>query len=203
LSEANTVVFDIGGVLLDWDPRHLYGKIFADAAEMEAFLAEVCTPDWNVAQDAGRPWDEAVALLVAEHPAHEANIRAYRTRWEEMVAGPIPGTVAILERLEAAGVPLYAITNFAGDTFRIAQATYPFLTRFRDVVVSGDEKVLKPDRRIFDILAERNGLEHGRLVFIDDSEKNVAGAREAGLKAIHFTGPEALAEELRAFGFAV
>lgn len=201
MARADTVVFDIGGVLLDWDPRHLYRKIFADSRAMERFLGDICTPEWNVAQDAGRPWEEATALLVEKFPDHEANIRAYRDRWLEMVAGPIPGTVAILEQLRQAGVPLYAITNFASDTLRLAQQHWPFLGRFRDVVISGDEKVLKPDRRIFDILVERNGLAREGLVFIDDAEKNVQGAREAGYQAIHFTGPEALGRELKGLGF--
>jgi len=202
--QPDTVVFDIGGVLLDWDPRHMYRKIFNGRdAEMEWFLANVCNSEWNILQDAGRPWEEATDLLIAAHPDHEANIRAYRQRWPEMVAGPIDETVVLLRQLHAAGVPIYAITNFAGDTFRQAQKMFDFLNLFRDTVVSGDEKMLKPEKRIFDLLVDRNGLEHGKLVFIDDAPKNVDGAIKAGLHAIHFTGAGKLRTALIGHGFDV
>ena len=200
--EPDTVVFDIGGVLLDWNPRHLYTKIFnGREAEMEWFLANICTPEWNMLQDGGRPWSEATDLLVAAHPDHEANIRAFRQRWPEMIAGPIDETVEVLRQLHAADVPVYAITNFAGDTFRIAREMYDFLHLFRDTVVSGDEKMLKPEKRIFDLLADRNALEHGKMVFIDDSPRNVEGAKAAGLHGIHFTGAGALRQALIDHGF--
>lgn len=204
MMQPDTVVFDIGGVLLDWDPRHMYRKIYAGREdEMEWFLANICTPEWNTHQDAGRPWDEATEMLVKAHPGHEADIRAYRDRWPEMTAGTLDDTVTILRQLHDAGVPIYAITNFAGDTFQIARDTHDFLNLFRDVVVSGDEKMLKPERRIYDLLVSRNDLTHGRLVFIDDAEKNVVGARDAGLHGIHFTGAGPLRTELAELGFDV
>ncbi|MEJ1160797.1 HAD family hydrolase [Prosthecomicrobium sp. N25] len=200
IRQVDTVVFDLGGVLLNWNPRYLYRSIFADEAKMEWFLSEVTHHDWNVAQDAGRTWDEAVAEAIARHPDWEREIRAYRERWHEMIPDAIEGTVAILERLHAGGVPLYAITNFAADTFMEARDRFPFLQRFRDVVVSAAERVLKPDPRIYRILAERNALDLARCVFIDDVEKNVAGARAVGMEAIHFVGPEDLETRLRALG---
>ena len=191
-----TVVFDIGNVLLDWDPRHLYRTIFADPAEMAWFLAHVCTPDWNIAQDKGRPWAEAEAEAVARHPGYASQIYAFRARWPETVSGPITGTVAILDRLARAHVPLYAITNFASDTFRQAQQHYAFLRLFRGVVVSDDLGILKPDPAIYQRLAAEFGVDLTRCVFIDDSEKNVAGARAVGMTAIHFSTPAHLAKEL-------
>lgn len=200
----DTVVFDVGLVLLEWDPRHLYRKIFPDDAEkMEWFLTEVCPSSWNLEQDRGRPWEEAIAEAVSRHPAYEAEIRAYRARWNEMVPGAIEGSVALLETLSAAGVPLFAITNFASDTFVEARARFDLFKHFRGIVVSGDEKVLKPDPRIYHILAERHDVDLTRSIFIDDSEKNVIGARAVGMAAHHFTSPTELAADLRARGFAV
>jgi phosphoglycolate phosphatase-like HAD superfamily hydrolase len=139
----DTIVFDIGNVLIEWDPRHLYRRLIPEAAEMERFLAEVCTGDWNLEQDRGRPWEEAAAERIALFPRHEALIRAFRARWHEMIPGEVPGTMALLEALRARGVPLYAITNFAADTFAEAAKRFPVLRpggAFRDVVVSGTER---------------------------------------------------------------
>lgn len=200
----DTVVFDVGMVLLEWDPRYLYRKIFVgDEAKMEWFLAEVCPNSWNVEQDRGRPWEEALAEAIGRHPTYAAEIRAYRERWSEMVPGAIEDTVTILEALAAANVPLYAITNFASDTFAEALARFDFFKRFQGIVVSGDEKVLKPDPRIFHTLAERHGVDLTRSIFIDDSVKNVVGAEAVGMAAHHFTSPAGLAADLRARGFQV
>lgn len=194
----DTVVFDIGNVLIQWDPRHLYRKLIPDASEMERFLAEICTDAWNIEQDRGRTWEEAIAERVPLFPQHEALIRAYSDRWHEMVPGEVPGTVAVLEALRARGVPLYAITNFSVQKFAEAQARFAFLRGFRDVVVSGAERLLKPDPAIYHALLSRNGLEASRCLFIDDSAKNVAGARAVGMAAHHFRDADALREELRA-----
>jgi len=198
-----TVVFDIGGVLLDWDPRHLYRKTFADPAEMEWFLTHVCHTEWNVAQDAGRSWQEAEAEAIARHPSYAAQIRHFRSRWHEMVPGPIAGTVAILEALARADVPLYAITNFSGDTYREARERHAFFRHFRGVAVSGDLCILKPEPGIYRHLATTHDVELTRAIFIDDVEKNVAGARAVGMHAIRFVSPERLAADLRGLGFAV
>jgi 2-haloacid dehalogenase len=201
-SAVDTVVFDLGGVLLEWDPRHLYRKIFADPSEMEWFLATVCTPAWNRAQDGGRPWSVAEAEAIARYPAYAQHIRAYRARWPEMLPVSVEGTVAILEALVARGVPLYAITNFAADTFQIARATYPFLDRFRGIVVSGEIEILKPAPGIYHRLLDDHALDAEACLFIDDVAENVDGARAVGMAAIHFQSPRQLANDLAGFGFA-
>jgi 2-haloacid dehalogenase len=198
-----TVVFDIGNVLLRWDPRHLYRKLFDDEDRMEWFLANVCTHDWNVEQDRGRDWDEAVSLLVDRHPEHESHIRAFHERWHETVSGVFEENVAILERLRAAGVPNYCITNFSGAKFAEAKRRFPFLAAFDGVIVSGDERLLKPDPAIYRLLLDRYGLSAGACVFIDDSRANVEAARALGMRAIQYAEPMDLAAELRACGFPV
>jgi 2-haloacid dehalogenase len=197
---VDTVVFDVGNVLIRWDPRFLYRKLFADPAGMERFLAEICSEAWNLEQDRGRGWPEATAELIARHPDQADLIRAYSDRWQEMVPGEVPGTVAILEALGAAGVPLYAITNFSAAKFAESQDRFPFLRGFRDVVVSAQARLLKPDPAIYRLLLERNGLEAGRCLFIDDSERNVLGAEAVGMRAHHFQNAGTLAAELRALG---
>jgi 2-haloacid dehalogenase len=194
------VVFDVGNVLIQWDPEHLYRKLIDDPAARARFLAEVCTPAWNLEQDRGRSWADAVAERVALFPEHAALIRAYDERWMEMVPGEVPGSVALLEALRETGVPLYAITNFSAQKFAESQARFGFLRRFRDVVVSAEERLLKPDPAIYRVLLARNGLEAGRCLFIDDGEKNVRGAEAVGMRAHHFRDAAGLAAELRALG---
>jgi 2-haloacid dehalogenase len=196
------VVFDVGNVLVRWDPRNLYRKIFDDEARMEWFLANVCTPEWNIEQDRGRGWDEAVALLVERHPDHEAPIRAFHERWHELVDGTFEDNVALLGRLREAGVPTYCITNFSGAKFREAQMRFPFLAGFDGIIVSGDERLLKPDPAIYKLLLSRYGLEAPDCVFIDDSAANVEGARSVGMHAVHYREPMDLAAELDRFGIA-
>jgi 2-haloacid dehalogenase len=186
------VVFDLGMVVVQWDPRHLYRKVFAAEEEMEWFLAEVCNSAWNLEQDRGRPFAEAVREATARHPGYSREIAMYDGRWAEMVPGTIEGTVEIIEELDAKGVPLFAITNWNGDKFRETRARFPVLARFRDIVVSGDEKLLKPDPEIFKLYARRNGVRLADSLFIDDSMKNVKGAEAVGMTAHHFTTPEKL-----------
>ncbi|WP_346906820.1 HAD family phosphatase [uncultured Roseibium sp.] len=201
---VDTVVFDIGNVLIEWDPENLYSKLIPDPDERHRFLNEICTMDWNLQQDLGRSWEEAVGELTAIYPEHKDLIAAYSDRWHEMVPGEVPGSVAILEALKTADVPLYAITNFSSEKFTEAKARFPFLaSSFRDTVVSAEERLLKPDRRIFEALLTRNNLEASACVFIDDSLKNVEGARDAGLEAVHFTGADKLRADLAEFGFRV
>lgn len=142
------VVFDLGMVLIEWDPRHLYRKVFSDEAKMEWFLAEVCSPAWNLEQDRGRTWDDAIAEAIGRHPEWGKEIRLYRSRWMEMVPGAIAGSVDILEQLHARGTQLYAITNWNGETFWETRERFPFLSLFKDIVVSGDENLLKPEPAI-------------------------------------------------------
>jgi 2-haloacid dehalogenase len=194
------VVFDIGNVLVHWEPRALYRKIFASEDEVEWFRANVCTSDWNLEQDRGRSFAEAVREATARFPEHADAIAAYDLRWHETMPGPIDGTVGILEELRQRGTPLYAITNFNQDKFRETLERFAFLRTFRDIVVSGDERLLKPDPAIYRVLLERNGIDAAACVFIDDSEKNVRGAEAVGMKAIHFTTPQALRADLAGMG---
>ncbi len=194
------VVFDVGNVLLRWDPRNLYRKIFDDPARMEWFLAEICGPAWNLEQDRGRSFAEGTSLLIARYPEWEAEIRAYDTRWTEMLDGAIAENVAILEALRAGGEKVYAITNFEDDKWRISVGLYPFLGGFDGLVVSGRERLVKPDPAIYHLLLERNGLAAAGCVFVDDSEVNVAAARALGMQAIHCTPGLALAPLLRQAG---
>ena len=194
------IVFDLGMVLIEWDPRHLYRKVFDDPAKMEWFLAHVCHGDWNLEQDKGRHFDDAVKEATARHPNHAREIAMYRDRWMEMVPGAIEGSVEILEELHRKGTPLYAITNWNGDTFRATRQRFPFLSLFHDIVVSGDEKILKPEPAIFHLLAERNAIRLEDSLFVDDSLKNVHGAEAVGMKGHHFTSPEGLRAALKTHG---
>ena len=198
------VVFDFGKVLVHWDPRIVYQTIFETEAEMDHFLTRILPPEWNLEQDRGRSWKEAEDHQIRLFPAYASEIRAFRARWREMVPYPIGGTVHILEKLKAAQVPLYGITNFASDTLDEAKTIYPFLAHsFIDIVVSGDEKLIKPDAAIFNVLLKRQKLDAADCVFIDDSPPNVEAAARLGFHALHFTTPEVFAKDLRALGFAV
>jgi 2-haloacid dehalogenase len=201
LPKPDVVIFDGGNVLVAWDPRHLYRKLLPDDDAVERFLSEVATTDWNNEQDRGRSWREAISLLVERHPGHADLIRAYDERWQEMISGPIEGSVDILAELLAMRTPLYAITNFSRKKWRESLGRFAFLGWFCDVVVSAHEGVMKPDPAIYRILLERNGLDAARCVFIDDSPANVASARDVGLQALRFTTPSALADDLRTLGF--
>jgi 2-haloacid dehalogenase len=194
--QPSIVVFDLGGVLIDWNPRHLYRKLFADEAAMEAFLATVCTQEWNERQDAGRSFSEAAALLRAQHPQHAELIEAYGARFDEMMKGPIDGSVAILQALHDRGVPLYALSNWSAETYPQAARRFDFLRLFRGLVISGEVGVIKPDQRIFRILLERHRIAPAEAVYIDDNPRNAEVARALGLHGIHFTDPLKLRREL-------
>ena len=194
------VVFDLGGVLVDWDPRYLYRQLFDDPDEMESFLAEVTTAEWNAHQDAGRPWAEGVDLLVAEHPERRELIEAFHRRWPEMLAGEIPGTVDVLADLRAEGVRLVALSNWSAEMFPVARERFDFLAWFEAIVISGDVGVNKPDRRIFEYLTEHFGIEPSAALFVDDSSANVEAAEELGFGAILFTDAGALRRELVRLG---
>ena len=195
-SRPDTVVFDLGGVLVDWHPRYLYESLIPDAVEREWFFAHVCTGDWIVQQDAGRPWAEANAELIGRFPAHRQLIEAFRERWLEMLRGPIAESTALLDRLHAQGVRLLALTNWAADTYQLALPRLPLLQRFEAVLVSGEVGLVKPDRRIFDLFVQRFGVDPHASLFIDDRAANVAAAREVGFDAIEYRSAEGLAAEL-------
>ena len=194
------VIFDVGNVLIRWDVYRLYRDLLPDDTAIDAFLDEVGFHDWNRGLDAGADWDESVAALSARHPGHADRIAAFRDRWHDTVPGAIDGSVAILAELAAAGTPLYAITNFAAPRWDETVARFPFLASFRDVVVSGRERLTKPDPAIFRLLLDRNALDPAAAVFVDDSAANIAAAAALGLDAIRFTDPAALRRDLEARG---
>jgi 2-haloacid dehalogenase len=196
----DAVVFDIGGVLLDWDPRHLYRKLFDDEADMDRFLAEVCTLDWHAAHDLGTPFEVSCARLAAEHPEHADLIWAWGRRSEEMVAGPIDGTVEILRELLDRGLRCYALTNMEAQTYPLRRERYDFLRWFDGTVVSASEGVAKPDPEIFRRLLSRFGLSAATTLLIDDSAANVEAARAFGIQAVRFQSPAQLRAWLEAAG---
>jgi 2-haloacid dehalogenase len=201
MPQRSIVVFDLGGVLVDWDPRYLYRKLFAqDEAAMEHFLANVCTTHWNSQQDAGRSFAEACALLKQDYPGHAEYIDAWFERHEEMLGGTIEGTVEILAELRRRGVPIYALSNWSAETFPTAQRKFEFLRWFRGILLSGEVKLIKPDPRIFQLFCETFEVDPSQIVYIDDLPHNVAAAGAQGMHAIQFTNPPALRNELIKLG---
>src|SRR4029077_1221295 len=201
MTKRSVVVFDLGGVLIDWNPRNLYRKLFhGDEAAMEHFLATVCTPDWNERQDAGRLFAEAEAELIVRHPDKAALIRAWGARFDEMIPGGLEESVSVLGELKRRGTPLYALSNWSTETFPPQRRRFPFLTWFDGIVISGEEGVIKPDPRIFRILLDRYRIEPGEAVFIDNNPKNAAAAEALGIHGIHFRSPELLRHELEKLG---
>ncbi|MEZ5038563.1 MAG: HAD family phosphatase [Saprospiraceae bacterium] len=199
--EIKTIVFDLGGVLVDWNPEYLYRKIFKDETEMQYFLKEVCSPHWNAEQDAGRRWADAIDLLLPDFPAYESAIRAYFDRWTEMLGGPIQGTVEILKEIKDKGEhQLFALTNWSNETFPHALERYDFLQWFEGILVSGDENLKKPDPKIYHLLLERFAIDPASAVFLDDSLANVHASIAVGMPAIHFKTPEQLRADLREKG---
>lgn len=194
------IVFDIGKVLIHYDPAIPYRRIIPDDRRREWFLSEVCSNDWNLEQDRGRDWETAEQLLIERFPDEAENIRAFRKHWHEMVAHSYEDSVAILRWIISDGHDVTMLTNFASDTFREAQEMYPFLKESRGVTVSGDIGMVKPDREIYAHHTDRFDLDAQATLFIDDSEKNVAGAREFGWHAILFEDAEQLRADLGAFG---
>ena len=194
------VIFDLGGVLIDWNPRHLYRRLFADEAEMERFLADVVSPAWNLEQDRGRPFAEGIAELTRSHPEQAELIEAFWSRWPEMLGEPAHATIALLDELRAAGVRLLALTNWSAETFERGAPLFPFLDRFEAVIVSGREGLVKPDPAIFELAAVRHGLDPARTVFVDDTQTNVDAAAALGFRAIRFEGAPALRRDLVRLG---
>jgi 2-haloacid dehalogenase len=183
------MVFDFGGVLLDWDPRHLYRKLFSDLAEMEWFLANVCTPQWHQQHDRGRSTVRSCAALAEEFPRYSGPIMAWSERGEEMVAGPLPDGVKLLRQVIASGLPCFGLTNMEAETYPKRAARFDFLRCLTGTVVSGFEGIAKPDREIYQLLLRRFGLDAATTLFIDDSPVNVAAAADAGIEAMVYRGP--------------
>ncbi len=200
-TKIENIIFDLGGVLIDWNPRYLYRKVFDDEERMEWFLCNICTPEWNDQQDAGRSFAEATRELVERHPEWKEPIEAWYSRWTETIGGPIRPTVEILSDLKNSGsLRLYALTNWSAETFPWALENFPFLQWFDGIVVSGVERTRKPFPEIYRILLQRFSIEPRQSLFIDDNSKNVMGARELGIQAIHFKDPETLRQDLTSFG---
>ncbi|MCE6074783.1 HAD family hydrolase [Agrobacterium vitis] len=200
MAEIRHIVFDIGKVLIHYDPNLPFSRIIPDPKERQWFFDNVCTHDWNIEQDRGRTWADAEALLIAEHPDREAHIRAFRQHWREMVPHAYEGTVEIFNALIDEGRDVTMLTNFAADTFVEAREMFPFLNRPRGVTVSGEIGLIKPDVAIYHRHASDFGLDPAHTIFIDDSLPNVVGAKTAGWQAVHFVSPEKLKTDLQDLG---
>jgi 2-haloacid dehalogenase len=197
----HTVLFDLGGVLIDWNPRYLYRPLFGqDEAAMEEFLARICPPEWNHQLDEGKPFAQAVAERQRLFPEHARLIALWHQGWPQMLRDEIGETVAILRELRERGTRLFALTNWSAETFPIARARFPFLGWFEDIVVSGEVGLAKPDPRIFELTIRRTGLDPAATLFTDDSPRNVEAARASGLRAELFRDPAGLRETLRTVG---
>lgn len=203
MSNIRHIVFDIGRVLIHYDPEIPYSRLIPDAERRRWFFENVCSHDWNLEQDRGRTWEEAEALLIAMHAGEEENIRAFRRHWHEMVSHSYDDTVVVMERLIDEGHDVTMLTNFAADTFVEARQRFPFLNRPRGVTVSGEVRLIKPDREIYDLHAASFGLDPEATLFIDDSPKNVAGARAAGWQAVQFVDAQQLERDLESYGVLV
>ena len=195
MNEIDHIIFDLGGVLIDWNPRYLYRKIFSDEEDMEHFLRTVCTSDWNEQQDAGVSLEQATQERIKMFPEFEDEIKIFYGRWAEMVGGPILPSVQLLDRIrESNKFSLNALTNWSAETFPYALENFDFLHHFEDIIVSGEEKCKKPDHRIYQILIERTGIEPAHALFIDDSLRNINAAKQLGFQTVHFHSIEAIPE---------
>ena len=201
MSRPAAVVFDVGNVLYDWNPRFLYERLIEDDRALDAFLRDVATKEWHFQHDEGRPFAETSAELSAEYPEHADMIALWGPRFSETIPGMIPGMADLVAEIDSAGVPLFAITNFSGEfwkPFRDREAA--IFDRFRDIVVSGDERLVKPDPAIYHLALDRFGLEPGAAVFVDDREDNIAAANGVGMRGLHFVDAPTLRSQLTALG---
>ncbi|ASU33435.1 HAD family hydrolase [Mucilaginibacter xinganensis] len=192
-----TIIFDLGAVLIDWNPHYMYRTIFYDEDEMKHFLSTVTTSDWNEEQDAGRSLAEGTEILVKQYPEHEENIRAFYSRWDEMLGDALHDTVEIFKKLKQSGkYKIYALTNWSAETFPVALERFEFLNWFDGIVVSGAEKMRKPEPAFYQILLDRHEVNTEEALFIDDNYRNVLAAEKMGITSIHFTSAPALKEKL-------
>ena len=199
MNHINTIIFDFGGVLIDWNPRYMYRDEFEEISEMEYFLEKICTDDWNLQQDKGRSLAEATRILQDEFPEHSLKIQLYYDQWEKMIKGDFPQNVAILSKLKEK-YKLYGLTNWSAETFPIVFKQYAFFQLFDGIVISGVEKMIKPDKKIFELMLERYHLEAENALFIDDNKNNIQAAREMGFATIHVQEKTDLNSELHAMG---
>ena len=201
MKNIKTVIFDLGGVLIDWDPKYVYRNIFEKEKEMEWFFQNICTFEWNEEQDAGRTIAEATTQLIKKYPDHEKNIRAYYDRWEEMLGGPIDETVEILAELKKnPNLKLYALTNWSAETFPIALKKYEFLHWFDGRLVSGEEKIRKPFIELYKRLLDKYSIDPSTALYLDDNTRNLLPAKELGMQTIHFQNPQQFRKELVELG---
>lgn len=201
MAKRSVAVFDLGGVLIDWNPRYLYRKLFdGNDDAMEHFLATVCTSNWNSRQDAGRTLADACALLRSQHPDHAPMIDAWRDRYDEMLGGAIPGMVELLDELRSRGVPIYALSNWSAETFPAAQKRFDFLQWFWGILLSGHVRLIKPDPRIYQLLFDTHKIEPVQAIYVDDIQANVDAAAAMGMRGVRFTDAEALRRELTDVG---
>jgi 2-haloacid dehalogenase len=201
MKKIETIIFDLGGVLVDWNPDYVYKTIFDDEDKMRAFYKDICTPEWNEEQDAGRTMKEATEELVARFPHEEKNIRAYYDRWEEMLKGPINDTVEIFRQLKESGkYKLYALTNWSAETFPVALKRFDFLQWFDGRLVSGEERMRKPFKEIYELIVSRYNIDPHTAVYIDDNARNLTAPAKMGIHTIHFKSPRQLKEEFRLIG---
>ncbi len=198
MNQVSTVIFDLGGVLIDWNPSYLYKKIFAHEKDMRFFLDNICTKEWNENQDAGYPLAQATNDLIKEYPQYQDEINAYYTRWKEMFGDYNAHSVSILEKLHLQKKQrLLALTNWSAETFHPVKDSYPFLNYFEGIVVSGDEKIKKPDYKIYQILLNRYNVNAKESVFIDDALENIEAANDLGFQTIHFVSASQMETELK------
>jgi len=195
--EYKTVVFDFGGVLIDWNRRYLYRKIFEDEQEMEWFLENVCSDEWNMLQDAGIPFSETIPALQMKFPKYCDQISMFESRWAEMIGGEISGSVEILNEIQARNYPVYGLTNWGLDTFPHISNQFEFIWNLDGFVMSGDEKLVKPDPELFKILINKFQIKPENSVFIDDNYRNIESANKIGFKTILFVSPESLRQNLQ------
>ena len=200
----DTIIFDLGGVLVDWNPRYLYRKVFDREEDMEMFLTEICSPAWNAEQDGGRTFAEASQILIEQYPNFETEIKMYFDRWPEMFSDNIEGSIDILKTLvNDDKYKVYALTNWSAETWPTALELFPFFHWFDDVLVSGAENMKKPDAEIYELILDRFNIDRTKAVFFDDSLKNVTGAQAVGLHAFQFLSPEQLKDDLKKYGVTV
>ncbi|MCP3965875.1 MAG: HAD family phosphatase [Lentisphaerae bacterium] len=202
-NKPDTIVFDFGGVLMDWNPRYLFQKLFDDENSMEFFLTEICSAGWNAKQDAGRSFAVATSELIEKHPDYAEMIEAYDYRWEETVSGAITPTVNILKKLHKNGYELYGLSNWSAEKFTVVRENYSFFGLFKDIILSGEEGIIKPEPEIYEILLKRIKKESSECLFIDDSKANVDAAEALGFHSIHFKDAEQLKTQLPDYGFCI
>lgn len=202
MTKVDTIIFDLGGVLIDWNPKYVYREVFnGDEEKVDWFLDNICTFDWNVEQDAGRTFEEATQFLIDQYPQYEQWIRIYYDRWEDMLGGPIQDSVSLLNKLKKANThQLYALTNWSAEAFPVALQRYDFLQHFEGILVSGEEKMRKPFEMIYELILDRYNLAAEKSVFIDDNLENVLGAKKVGMIAIQYKNSQQLINELSHLG---